>query len=69
MPKILLVSEHYARVMLAEISPLNPQYHPKESKSIKHNTLIFLFHSFYVVVVVSMTAKPDGPGMMLQPGH
>ena len=35
MPKIMLVSDHYARVMLAEISPLNPRYHPNESPKLK----------------------------------
>ena len=35
MPKIMLVSDHYARVMLAEISPMNPRYHPNESSKIK----------------------------------
>lgn len=28
-PKIMLLSDHYARVMLVEISPLNQRYHPK----------------------------------------
>ena len=32
MPKIMLVSGRYVSVMLAEISPLNPRYHPNESK-------------------------------------
>ena len=31
MLKIMLLSDHYARVMLVEISPLNPRYHPNES--------------------------------------
>ena len=31
MPKIMLVSDHSVRVMLAEISSLNPRYHPNES--------------------------------------
>ena len=35
MPKIMLVSDHYARVMLAEISPMNPRYHPNESPELK----------------------------------
>ena len=35
MPKIMLVSDHCARVMLAEISPLTPRYHPNESPMLK----------------------------------
>ena len=35
MPKIMLVSNHYACVMLAEISPLNPRYRPNESPKLK----------------------------------
>ena len=35
MPKIMLVSDHYARVMLAKISPMNPRYHPNESPKLK----------------------------------
>ena len=35
MPKIMLVSDHYARVVLAEISPMNPRYHPNESPKLK----------------------------------
>ena len=38
--KLWLVSDHYARVMLAEISPLNPRYHPNESKHF--NILVLL---------------------------
>ena len=29
--KIMLVSDHYARVILVDISPMNPRYHPNES--------------------------------------
>ena len=35
MPKIMLVSDHYARTILAEISPMNPRYHPNESPKLK----------------------------------
>ena len=35
MPKIMLVSDHYDRVMLAEISPMDPRYHPNESPKLK----------------------------------
>ena len=44
MPKITLVPDHYARVMLAEISPLNPRYHPNESSKLKtqQNFSIFI---------------------------
>ena len=52
MPKIMFVSDHYACVMLAEISPLNPRYHPNESPKLK-------------TIVVRMTAGPDGPGILL----
>ena len=31
----MLLSEHYVRVMLAEISSLNPRYHPNESPKLK----------------------------------
>lgn len=31
----MLVSDHYVRVMLAEISSLNPRYHPNESPKLK----------------------------------
>ena len=51
----MLVSDHYARMMLAEISPLNPRYHPNESPKLKTQ-------HFVIVIVVRMTAKPDGPG-------
>ena len=46
MPKIMLVSDHYARVMLAEISPMNPRYHPNESPKLKmqhFNSFVSLF--------------------------
>ena len=44
MPKIMLVSDHYVRVMLAEISSLNPRYHPNESPKLKtqHFNIIVL---------------------------
>ena len=35
MPKIMLMSDHYARVMLAEISLLHPGYYPNESPKLK----------------------------------
>ena len=35
MPKIMLVSDHYAPVMPTEISPMNPRYHPNESPKLK----------------------------------
>ena len=50
MPKIFLVSDHYARVILAEISLMNLWYH-KDTTQMSH-----------VVIVVRMTAEPDGPG-------
>lgn len=31
----MLVSDHYVRVMLAEISSLNPRYHPNEPPKLK----------------------------------
>lgn len=31
----MLLSDHYVRVMLAEISSLNPRYHPNESPKLK----------------------------------
>ena len=35
MPKMMLMSDHYARVNLAEISPLHPGYYPNESPKLK----------------------------------
>lgn len=40
-PKIMLVSDHYVRVMLAEILFLNPRYHPNDSESPKLKTQHF----------------------------
>ena len=44
MPKTTLISDHYAYVMLAEISPLKPRYHPNESPKLKthHFNTIFV---------------------------
>ena len=44
MPKIMLVSDRYIRVMLTEISSLNPRYHPYESPKLKtqHFNIIVL---------------------------
>ena len=42
--KIILVSDHYARVMLGEISPLNPRYNTQISpQSLKRNILMLFF--------------------------
>ena len=46
MPKIMLVSDHYTRVRLAEISPINPRYHPNESPKLKTQ----LFNSFVLLL-------------------
>ena len=54
MPKIFLVSDHYARVILAEISLMNLWYHRTPTGITTQMS--------HVVIVVRMTAEPDGPG-------
>ena len=43
MPKIMLVSGHYARVIVAEISPMNPRYHPNASPKLKTQNFSYSF--------------------------
>ena len=47
------VSDHYARVMMAKISPLNPWYHPNESPEFKtqHFNIFVLLWTWHTLLL------------------